>query len=648
MLEPLAYRDHGRLVAAWERVKFMSPDPTGPNPRHADVWLQRTTAFSGMALVRQGSGGLTLGTDHPQVVGTVLAYTNLFDVLQATPLLGRTFRQEDGVKGRDAVAILTYGLWQSVFHGDPNVVGKTVRLSDIPREVIGVLPPGFHFPNKNALRAYRSKQPASSVPEPAIFLPAVMDLTRYSWNGEYGNWVAIARLKPGVDIRQASAQLNTVEAQIVNEMPAQQRSGIEPDALLAFVQPLQEAVVGESKTGLWMLMAAVIGLMLIACVNLANAQIGRSLSRGRDAALRAALGAARWRLVWGSLVENFVLAAAGGAAGVALAAVGLNLFRRNSPVDLPRLSEVHLNPAVLLFSAALTVGSSLLFGMLPALKLMRADPQAALRQGGRAMAGRQSRRLRNLLIGLQVFGCTVLLLVTGLFAKSLAYLTHQDKGFDTEHVAIAEVNLSAKNYPTEAGRIAFADGVLRNLRALPGVRSAGLGSAMPLEGESWLEGLQRVDGPNRQDLLINLRWASPGYFETMGQKLVAGRFLEERDRSAASVVITEGTAKALWQEQSAIGGQVRTQGKEFTVVGVVADSRTTSLKAEPVRMAYLHCNQRPLFTMYFVARGAQSGDALVSAMRRGSTSRMSPSHGPKRWTRNCATPWRRSVFRPRS
>ena len=444
VLEPLAYRDHGRLVAAWERVKFMSPDPTGPNPRHADVWLQRTNVFSGMALVRQGSGGLTLGMDHPQVVGTVLAYTNLFDVLQATPLLGRTFLPEDGVKGRDAVAILTYGLWQSVFHGDPNVVGKSVRLSDVPREVIGVLPPGFHFPNKNALRAYRSKQPASSVPEPAIFVPAVMELSRYSWNGEYGNWVAIARLEPGVDIRQAAAQLNTVEAQIVSEMPAQQRSGIEPDALLAFVQPLQEAVVGESKTGLWMLMAAVIGLMLIACVNLANAQIGRALSRGRDAALRSALGAARWRLVWSSLVENFVLAAVGGAAGVALAAVALNLFRRNSPVDLPRLSEVHLNPAVLLFSAALTVGSSLLFGILPALKLMRADPQAALRQGGRAMAGRQSHRLRSLLIGLQVFGCTVLLLVTGLFAKSLAYLTHQDKGFDTGHVAIAEVNLSAE------------------------------------------------------------------------------------------------------------------------------------------------------------------------------------------------------------
>ena len=614
VLEPLAYRDGGQLVVAWEHVKFMSPDPTGPNPRHADIWQKRMTSLSGMALVRQTAGGLALGTEHPQLIGTVAAYTNLFDVLRVTPLLGRAFRPEDGVEGRDRVAILTYSLWQSVFHGDPDVVGKTIRLADTPREVIGVLPPGFHFPNRNALRAYHSKQPASTVPEPAVFVPAVLQLSQYSWNGEYGNWVAIARLNHGVTLRQAEAQLTAVEAQIVREMPGPNRND-QPDALLASLQPMQEAVVGESGSGLWMLMAAVIGLMLIACVNLANAQVGRALSRRRDAALRTALGAARWRLVWSSLAENFVLAAVGGAAGVLLAIAGLAWFRRNSPVDLPRLSEVHVNLTVLLFSLVLILGAGILSGLLPALRLLNADPQAALRQGNGNMGSRQSGRLRGLLIGLQVFGCTVLLLVTGLFAKSLLYLAHQDKGFETGHAAIAEVSLAGKSYAPGPARIAFIDGALANLRAIPGVQAAGLGSAMPLEGESWLEGLGRVDRPGQQESLINLRWASPGYFEGMRQKLVAGRFFEERDRNGRSVVLSEGAAKALWPNENPIDGQVRTQGRQFTVIGVVADSRNTSLKAEPVRMAYLHYGNRPPYSLYFVARGEQSGQALVSGMR---------------------------------
>lgn len=452
------------------------------------------------------------------------------------------------------------------------------------------------------------------MPEPAIFIPAAIELSQYSWNGEYGNWVAIARLKPGSGIRQAETQLTSIEAQIVREMPASQRDD-QPDALLASVQPMQEAVVGDSRTGLWLLMAAVIGLMLIACVNLANAQIGRTLSRRRDAAIRTALGAAKWRLVWNSLAENLVLAAVGGAAGVLLAAAALSFFRQHSPVDLPRLSEVHLNLTVLLFSAVLTLGSSILFGILPALKLLRTDPQTALQQGSRTLGNRQGRRLRALLIGLQVFGCTMLLLVTGLFAKSLLYLTHQEKGFETEHVAIAEVALSGKSYATDQSRIAFDDAVLQNLRAIPGVQAASLVSAMPLEGESWLEGLERVDRPNQEAPLINLRWVSPGYFETMRERLIAGRFFEERDRNLSSVVLSEGEAKALWQNENPIGGQIKTEGRQFTVIGVVADSRTTSLKSPPVKMAYLHYKDRPPYGTYFMVRGGQSAPALVSSMR---------------------------------
>ncbi len=615
ILQPLSYRDSGKLVVAWERLRFLSFDPTGPNPRHADLWQKRATAFSGLTLLREGANGLTLGTEHPRLTGTVTAYTNLLDVLEVTPLLGRGFRPEDGVKGHENVAILTYPLWQSLFHGDPGVIGKAVRLGDTPREVIGVLPADFHFPNRNALPSFRSKQSASSVPEPAVFLPAVIDLSEISWNGDYGNWLALARLKPGVSIKQAEAQLTSIEAQVWEEMPANERDD-RPGALRATVEPMQAVVAGDSRTGLWLLMAAVAGLMLMACVNLANAQLGRTLSRHREAALRSALGAPKWRLIWNSLAENLLLAAVGGIAGVGLAAAGLSLFLHYSPVDLPRLPEVHVNLTVLLFSAALTLGSSVLFGLLPALKLLHTDPQAALQQSGsRTFGSRQGHRLRAWLIGLQVFGCTVLLLVTGLFSKSLLYLLHQDKGFETGHVAIAEADLPRNTYGADPSRTAFDDAVLRNLRAIPGVQSAGLVSAMPLEGESWIEDLYRVDRPNQDAPLLNLRWVGPGYFETMRERLVAGRFFEERDRNLSSAVLSESEAKALWHDENPIDGQVQTEGRKFTVIGVVADSHTTSLKSPPVKMAYLHYRDRPPYATFFVARGTQAADALVSSMR---------------------------------
>lgn len=615
ILKPLTYRDSGNLVVAWERVHFLSEDPVGPNPRHVDLWEKRSTVFSGLTLLGQGASGLTLGTDHPRLVGVVNSSPNLFDVLQVTPLLGRGFVPDEGVKGHDNVAILTYPMWQSTFHGDAEIIGKTIRLSDTPRRVIGVLPANFHFPNRNALHPFRTKQSSNNVQEPAIFFPAVIDPSQSTWNGDYGNWIVLARLKPGISIGQAEAQLTSIEAQVLQEMPADQGDH-RPGALLASVQPMQEAVVGESKTGLWLLMAAVGGLMLIACVNLANAHLGRTLSRHREVAVRSALGAPKWRLLWTSLAENLLLAAVGGIAGIALAAAGLRLFRLYSPVDIPRLAEVHLNGTVLLFSVTLTLASSVLFGILPALKLFQTDPQAALQQSGnRALGSRQSQGIRIWLIGLQVFGCTVLLLITGLFSKSLLHLLRQDKGFESAQVVVAAVDLSRKTYSKDASRIAFDEGVLENLHAVPGVQSAGMVSAMPLEGESWIEPIQRVDRPDLEAPLLNLRWVSPGYFETMREKLVAGRFFEERDRNLSSAVLSESEANALWQNENPIGAQVTIEGRTFTVIGIVADSRSTSLKSAPAKMAYVHYKDRPPFGTYFVVRGLQPTEALIASMR---------------------------------
>lgn len=382
------------------------------------------------------------------------------------------------------------------------------------------------------------------------------------------------------------------------------------------MQPLQEAVVGDSKAGLWFLMAAVIGVMLIACINLANTQLARTMWRQRETGVRSALGAPKWRLVRSSLMENFLLAAVGGAGGILCAAASVDVFRRYSPVDLPRLSEIHLNLTVVLFAAVLTFGATILFSTLPVLSLTRTDSRGFLQQeNSRTVGSRLSRRLHPWLIGLQVFGCTALLLVTGLFLKNLVRLMYEEKGFETGHVAFAQVNLSGQTYGPAQSRVAFIDGVLENLRATAGVQCAGFVSVMPLEGESWIEDLRRVDKPNDEGPLINLRWVSPGYFETMRQKLVAGRFFEERDRDLKSAVLSEAEARSLWPNESPSGGRVATEGRQFTVIGVVADSRSTSLKSPPARMAYLHYKDRTPGTLYFLARGSQQAEAILAGVR---------------------------------
>src|SRR6266480_7512260 len=318
LLKPLAFHESGRLVACWERVRFLGDDATGPNPRHVEVWRQRATAFSGLTFFQNTAMGLTLGAEHPRLTSAVVTLPNLFDILEVHALVGRTFVPEDGVPGHDNVAVLSYPLWQDLFHGDPGVIGATIRLGDVSRQVVGVLPAGFHFPSGSVLRSFRrGGQTISAAPEPAIFFPAALDMTQFGWNGNYGNWVALGRLNPGVTMAQAAAQLNTIQAQILADPDYQ--GDRRPGALGARVEPMHEAIVGDSRSALWLLMAAVMGFMLIACLNLANAQLGRALARSRESAVRAALGATHWRLMWNALAENLLLAAIGGVAGILLA-----------------------------------------------------------------------------------------------------------------------------------------------------------------------------------------------------------------------------------------------------------------------------------------------------------------------------------------
>jgi predicted permease len=619
VLKPLTYPDSGKLVVIWERVKFLANEAmpyVGPNARHETIWKDRSSAFSGLCLLGVGTRGISLTGDHPQLVGSMRVQPNFLNILEVAPHIGRNFVPDDAIKGHDEVAIITYPLWQTLFHADPNVIGKKLRVADVPYRVIGVLPANFHFPKRSVLNAW-SKQSVAAAPPIEMLTPLVIDPThQYGWNSDYGNLLAIARLKPGVTARQAEAQLNLIQQQIVNEMPADQRDN-SPNALLAYVQPLQEAMVGGSRRALWMLMAAVIGLMLIACVNLANAQLGRAVSREREAAIRSALGGTKWQLIWISLSESLVLALIGGAAGILLAFNTIDFFARHAPVDLPRMTEIHPNLSVLLFALLVVIGSALLFGVMPAMHFVRTDPQEMLQQNSARMQGsRRGRRTRLVLIGLQVFGCTALLLVTGLFAKSLATLLQSDRGFDSGNIVTAEVNLPTQAYANNQQRIAFDDAVIARLRELPGVTSAALVSAMPLEGETWINGIFRPDKPTHNPPLANFRWVSSDYFRVLHQRLSAGRFFEERDRDSDNAVISEAAAKAVWPNEDPVGRPFKWRDKVFTVIGVVADSRMNSLKLPPANMVYLPYRTLDENAWTFMVRTVQSPETLIPDIRR--------------------------------
>ena len=618
ILKPLSYRDSGRLVVIWEKVKFLANAPTpytGPNPKHELIWQERSTAFESICLLRVGTLGVSVGTDHPQMIGSIRAQPNFLQILKVKPFMGRDFTAEDAISGHEHVAIIAYSMWEGLFHGDSNVIGKSVRVADTPYEIAGVLPKDFVFPKRTVLNSFPSRQTVTTAPPVEMVTPLVVKFSDYGWNSDYGNNIALARLKPGVTVRHAESQLNAIQRQIVNEMPAGQRDA-SPDSLLAYVQPMQDAMVSNSRRGLWMLMAAVIGVMLIACVNLANAQLGRAIMREREASVRTALGASAWQIIWSALAESVVMALAGGAAGSSLAFGALGLFRRYSPIELPRMSEIQPNITVLLFAVLALAAAVLVFGMAPALHLLRTDPQQALQNSGRMQGSRTNSRARLILIGVQVCGCTALLLITGLFAKSLATLMHNARGFDTTNVVAAEVNLRGHIYDEDAARVSFDEHVLEKLRALPGVTHTALYSAMPLEGETWIDGIFLPEQPSRHGQLANFRWVSADYFRLVRQVLVAGRFFDEGDRDSNRAVISETTAKAVWPHENPIGRTMLWHGKPFTVIGVAGDSLTNSLKDAPTRMVYLPYRTNTPYTSYFLVRSEQRPDSLIPAVRR--------------------------------
>ena len=615
LLKPLAYRDSGRLVVIWEKVRFLEKlfPYTGANPRHFDQWRKHSTSFEDLTILQQGSTGVGLTNDHPRLVGRILALPNLLDVLAVQPALGRNFLPEEAVKGREHVVILTDHLWQSLFNHDPNVIGKSLQIAGTPYQVIGVLPPNFYFPKANELAPVLL---ARQLPDNEILTPLAIDFNDFGLNSDYGNYVPLARLKPGTSIAQAQENLNALDDILARQIPLGQLDGPPHGAFSTYIQPMKEVIVGKTSSRLWLLMAAVLSVLLIACINLANAQLARLVSRDREAAVRSALGASASRILQSALAEVLLLSLTGGILGIALAYFAVHRLAAYTQLAIPRTQTISVNLTVLAVSILLTVGAASVFGLLPALRLLRIKPMHALQNARGSSSTRRSALLRRWLIGAQVFACTTLLLVAGLFAKSLLRLSTFDKGFSADHVLAADLYLQGNDFQQDNVRTAFDDGVLDKLRTLPGVQSVSLVSSMILEGSRWIDGVIPVDAPTQTAALANYRWISPSYFDTLSQPFVEGRPLDDRDRNASNAVISQTTAKAIWPGRNALGRQFLFHNKPFTVVGIVADAYSNSLRDAPVNMVYLPFNNKPPYATYFLIRTTQEPQLLTEEIRK--------------------------------
>jgi len=619
LLKPFAFREPNRLVVLREVVgesrseRASSPD----NYRHFLRLKKAATTLEDAAIFSQKGLSVSPNGDHPRIVGAVTASPNLFPVLGVQPMLGRGFVESDARTGAESVVVLSYEGWQTFFAGDPKVIGQTLRIGGEPTTVIGVLPPGLSFPQI----ALAPKIAFQDVGDALLFQPLTpteRDLTKDS--GSF-NYKVIARLKSGATLSQATAELDGLQN-------AYALTAHLPFHLGIALTPLDKDVASGVSGALWLLLAAVGAVLLIACVNLANLQLARAVNAERETAVRAALGASRGQLVRSRLTESLVLAFAGGAAGIAMAFGGLRLLLALAPSNVPRLDEVTVSVPVLIFSAGLSIAAAIVCGILPALRSLRVAPQAALQANSTRTANtKEGQRTRGLMVAAQVACTVVLLIVTSLALRSFSHLVRQNRGFDASHVTLAQVDLFAQPYGDSSGtmknaKLNFTDRALAALGQLPGVQSVALTSVAPLTGENWVDNLERPDHPvpPGQEPPINVRFINPDYLPTMQIPLVAGRNIAASDRANPYVaLISERTARESFSGEDPVGkkinGLIPDDNHPMTVIGVVADTRINGLK-DTAAMVYLPYWSFTPWTLSFLVRSSQPGDALIPEMRR--------------------------------
>lgn len=613
LLRPLPYQAPDRLVSIREIVpRWAHQYPTLPaNARHFDHWRHQATSFEALAALDWRTTSVA-GAGEPFQASILRSSATLFEVVTLSVARGRTLTRDDENPASPRVIVISDEMWRSRLGADPAVIGRTLRLGGTDHTIVGILPPGVALPAFDVLGDSPNLRSRFSA-----IVPFRWDLATMGWMGSF-NFPVIGRLRTGVGLQQAAAELDVLQQSV-----AQLAGGATKDALelRAQVTRLDDAIVGSSRPRLLLLLGAVAALVLIACANLANLSLTRSMSQVRDRAVRTALGASRARLVRAVVVEQVVLAVAGGAVGLIFAYWAVRLFVVNAPFDIPRIDDVAIDARVLAFAAVLAILSGLIVGLLPAWRVVGATLQPLLRSGGHRSTDAAGIRIRALLLTTQVALSVALLVVTGLFVTSFARLTRVDPGFDPKGVVTMEIAPVSARYPDVAARASLYDRIAEKVREVPAIVAVSWTSSLPLTGETWVDAMSRLDNPvpEEQRPQANYRFVGPAYFQALAMPLLEGRSFDDRDRtrSVTPAVISARAATVLWAGQDPIG-RLFSRGDpsdRFEVVGVVIDGRATALETESPLMVYVPYWHNNEGKSLLVVRAAGDGTAALGAMR---------------------------------
>ncbi len=493
---------------------------------------------------------------------------------------------DEAQQGHEHVAILSYDLWREQFGGDHGILSKTISLNGFPYSVIGVMPQSFHMPSIQTMANIGSTNRELSI---GVLVPLAFSKDQLAEEMGDLNYFGLARLKEGTSIAVANAELNALQHAIAANLPADEKA-----TLSAEITPFQDKLVGNNRKPLMILLGAVVGLLLVGCVNVTNLLLSRAVSQKRQMAVAAALGASRAELVRMAIRETSVLAVLGGGLGVLLAAGIVPGMQRYLPPALDFRGPLHLDWAGVGCALLLALLATLAAGAAPAFMVSRTAPQEVLHSDSRLTSeSPRSRRARRILVAVEAAVSVALVLMTGLLTASLVKLMAVDRGFTTERTMTATVDLPSQSYQDDQKRAAFYREVLERMNRLPGVEHAAFTSVLPLMGDGWGD-MARVTGDSRpftQLPIESFRSVSPQYFSAIGLRLAAGKVFSEGDWGKNLALVSQNTAKSLWPGKDPLGQQFSrgdpATEKPFTVVGVVADARTVSLAKPDPMMIYV-------------------------------------------------------------
>ena len=593
MLRPLPYPHQDRLVRVLELLPKLGRFAVAP-ANFLD-WRAQNTVFEGIAAFGTGSETL-VGTESAERIPRTAVSWNVFDVLGVSPALGRTFRQDEDLPKQNNVVILSHGMWQRRFGGDPQILGRTLTFSGEPSTVIAVMPEDFYFPNRTT----------------EFWRPLGLNPANATRGGHY--LATIARLKNGVSFDQAGAEMRGIAARLAQQYPATNR-----DESVETIG-VRELIVGPARSMLYTLLAAVGIVVLIACANVANLLLVRASVREKEIAIRAAMGAGRRRIVAQVLSEGIVLAFTGGILGVLLAYLAVAPLRVLGQGNIPRAAEIALDWRVLTFTLVVTVLTGILFSLAPAWHAARSGLGALLKEGTRSSSGIGGLRIRNTLLVLEVALSIVLLVGATLLLRSFVQLTRVDPGFRPEQVLTFSVALPQTTYPEDSHRIAFFDRLAERLRGMPGVRAMGMVQTIPIRADYLLSfSIQGRRSEPGKEPSANYRVITPGYFEALTIPLLRGRLFTNTDLPPRQVaVIDEAFAKQHFANEDPIGHGIDigngTDGF-YEIVGVVGSVRHEGLDTNARPTMYVPYRNDVFSTMWVMVKTAEEPVALAPMAR---------------------------------